>query len=533
MKAAGRRIVVVGAGMSGLTAAAYLSREGQEVLLIEKNSDVGGLLNSFKRDGYLFDAGPRSLINSGIVRPMIRQLGIDLELLPNVVSVGIEDEVIRITSKDSLKDYERLLKTMYPESIADIDTILSKIKAILKHMAVLYGIDNPNFKDLKNDKQFLVGELLPWFPKFLFSLYKMNRMNEPLEDFLGRLSADQSLMDIIAQHFFKKTPSFFALGYFYVYLDYLYPRNGTGELPRAMKQKILDWGGTIQADARITEVVPSEKTALDAHGRSYRYDRLVWCADLKTLYRCLKTDGLNPKVKANINKQKDLLLSKHGAESVFTLFLGVEEDPETFRSVCSEHFFYTPSRKGLGETHRSDIKKIIDDFPNKTQKEILRWLDAYCELTTYEISIPALRQKSLAPEGKTGLIISFLFEYELMKKIRDAGWYEEFKTEVEDRMVNVLSRSIYPGLKGKVRLRFSSTPISLFNRVGSSEGAIIGWSYETGVPAVSNLRKIASSVKTPVPGVLQAGQWTFSPAGIPTAILTGSFAAHRILKNKS
>lgn len=519
--------------MSGLTAAAYLSRERHQVLLIEKNSDVGGLLNSFKREGFLFDAGPRSLINSGIVRPMIHQLGIDLELLPNIVSVGIEDEVIRVTSKDNLMDYGRLLKKMYPESIEDIDAILSKIKKILKHMAVLYGIDNPNFKDLKKDKQFLVGELLPWLPKFLYSVLKMNRMNEPLEDFLGRLSANQSLIDIIAQHFFKRTPSFFALGYFYVYLDYLYPKNGTGELPKALKHKIIDWGGTIQTDTRITEVIPSENTVQDAHGRSYRYDRLVWCADLKTLYRCLKTDNLNPKVKANINRQKDLLLSKKGAESVFTLFLGVDEDPETFRSVCSEHFFYTPSRKGLGETHRSDLKRIIDDFHNKTREEILRWLDAYCELTTYEISIPALRQKSLAPEGKTGLIISFLFEYDLIKKIRDAGWYEEFKTEVENRMLNVLSRSIYPGLKDKVRLRFSSTPISLFDRVASSEGAIIGWSYETGVPAVSNLRKIASSVKTPVPNVLQAGQWTFSPAGIPTAILTGSFAAHRIMKNKS
>ena len=99
MNTAGRRILIVGAGMSGLTAAAYLSREGYDVQLVEKNRDVGGLVQSFERDGFVFDAGPRSVINAGIVGPMLRQLGIDLEFLPNVVSIGIEDEVIRVSSR--------------------------------------------------------------------------------------------------------------------------------------------------------------------------------------------------------------------------------------------------------------------------------------------------------------------------------------------------------------------------------------------------------------------------------------------------
>ena len=64
-------------------------------------------------------------------------------------------------------------------------------------------------------------------------------------------------------------------------------------------------------------------------------------------------------------------------------------------------------------------------------------------------------------------------------------------------MLNVLSRTIYPGLEDKVISRSASTPITIFDRVASSEGAIVGWSHEAGVPAVSDLRQIASSCQNP------------------------------------
>ena len=38
------------------------------------------------------------------------------------------------------------------------------------------------------------------------------------------------------------------------------------------------------------------------------------------------------------------------------------------------------------------------------------------------------------------------------------------------------------------------------------------------------------SILTPVPGVFQAGQWTYSPAGLPVSLLTGKIAANRVIK---
>jgi hypothetical protein len=68
--------------------------------------------------------------------------------------------------------------------------------------------------------------------------------------------------------------------------------------------------------------------------------------------------------------------------------------------------------------------------------------------------------------------------------------------------------------------------------VGTSEGAITGWTFENPAPVVQNILKMTKSVKTPIPNTLQAGQWVYSPSGVPIAILTGLASAKKIMKSK-
>ncbi|MGC9311242.1 MAG: phytoene desaturase family protein [Sediminispirochaetaceae bacterium] len=526
-------VLVVGGGMAGLTAAAYLSRGGYKVILTEKNGVCGGLVNSFTRDGFLFDAGVRALEDAGIILPMLKDLDIDLEFVRSPVTVGIEGEILHIESEESVQDYRELLRKLYPRSGNDIDRIIRLIRRIMKNMDVLYGIENPVFKDLKHDREYLFRTLLPWLLKFLFTVRKINRMDYPIEPFLEKITADASLRDIISQHFFKNTPTFFAMSYFSLYLDYLYPKGGTGALPGALEKKIAEFGGRIDTGTEIREVIPRESTAKDVHGREYAYGTLIWAADLKTLFRITRTDGLPADTVRRIECEGEKLLSRRGGDSVFTLFLTVDEAPESFRQIANGHFFYTPSKKGLGDLHRQRLREILGNWSRISKEEVLEWLDAFCRLNTYEISIPALKDPSAAPPGKTGLIVSLLFEYDLMKKIEASGWYEVFKGEIETRMVEVLSGSVFPMLKDKVISRFSYTPLSIERRIGSSEGAITGWSFEEPVPVVHRIQHGARSVRTPIPGVLQAGQWAYSPAGVPMSILTGKLAADRIMKGKN
>jgi phytoene dehydrogenase-like protein len=530
MKSRGKKVVIVGAGMAGLTAAAYLVKENYQVLLIDKNNRVGGLLSTFEKDGFYFDSGPRAFVNSGIVKPILKELDVHLEYLENTISIRVEKEQFFIDSMEKIKDYQQLLFQLYPENKEDIEKIISIISQLSEYTKVLYEFDNPNFGDVLQNKKFVFRKLIPWTFKFLNALRKFNQFNKPMEVYLKQLTNNQSLIDILTQFFFRQTPTYFALGYFYVYLDYFYPKGGTGVLASLIKERVLEGKGEIKLNKRIIEVNPSKSIVIDAEGESYRYDHLIWAADLKTLYQNLNPVDLDATLKKQLETQTLNVLSAKGAESVFILFLGVDRSPSYFQKNGGGHMFFTPSKEGLGEINRTERQILIENFDLKSKEDVLNWLEQFCRLNTYEVSIPVLRDPDLAPDGQAGIMISCLFDYDIFEKIKNAGWYDEFKEILENQIIKIFSTTVYKNLDQDVLFKFSSTPLSINKVSGSSEGAITGWSFESEVPVVNQLKDIPKSVLTPIPGVLQAGQWAYSPAGVPIAMLTGWYAFQKIKK---
>jgi all-trans-retinol 13,14-reductase len=69
------RVLVVGTGAGGLSASAFLAKQGFEVVALERSTHVGGLLNPYSREGYLFDPGVHYLRQCGPGQAMDRLLG--------------------------------------------------------------------------------------------------------------------------------------------------------------------------------------------------------------------------------------------------------------------------------------------------------------------------------------------------------------------------------------------------------------------------------------------------------------------------
>ena len=123
-------------------------------------------------------------------------------------------------------------------------------------------------------------------------------------------------------------------------------------------------GGEIRRETEITSVDPGRHQATDASGNVYQYKKLVWAADLKTLYRVADLTSLtDSKVLKGIEARKAALAGKIGGDSVFTLYLTVDLESAHFAQISSPHFFYTPSIIGLSQVSLDELRSADPKIP--------------------------------------------------------------------------------------------------------------------------------------------------------------------------
>ena len=70
-----RSVIVIGAGIAGISAAAHLARRGVDVTVVEKNPRAGGRCDQFTRGGHVFDTGPTLLIMPRVYEAEFAALG--------------------------------------------------------------------------------------------------------------------------------------------------------------------------------------------------------------------------------------------------------------------------------------------------------------------------------------------------------------------------------------------------------------------------------------------------------------------------
>lgn len=367
--------------MAGLSAAAYTARAGLEMVLIERRSKVGGLVDSFRRDGFTFDGGIRAFEDSGIVFPMLRDLGIDLPYVENPVTIGFADESVRLTSMSNLDDYLAMLKRFFPEESSGLDRIKQEILRVSQYMDVIYGIENLLFHG-EMDMEYLLKTLLHWFLKYQVNIRKAAKLDMPIRKHLRQFTSNESLIDMISQHFFQETPAFFALSYFGLYLDYRYPLGGTGMLPQKMRQLLEELGADLRLETEVTEVQADKHQLVLSNGETIRYRRLIWAGDLKSLYRMTKGESGQA-----FEHQRELTAASRGSDSVLSLYVAFDMAPEKLRECPGPHMFYTPHIEGLDSLEPWDRASGSSDSSGSSEaygsSDMKAWLERFFDLTTY------------------------------------------------------------------------------------------------------------------------------------------------------
>jgi phytoene dehydrogenase-like protein len=487
MKHNGRKIVIIGGGIAGLSAAVYALRCGYQVEILEMNDMAGGLATSWKRGGYTFETCLHWLVGSkpgGEMHDLWREL-FDFEKLSIINSeefVRIQDE-----SGDSLSiytDVDRLeaeLLRRAPQDAVAIHGFTGAVRSFgnFKMLDPAGGLAD-NWLNLLRD-----AHLFPLFGK----LSKMSgqeyakRFSDPLlRSFFG--DGEMGKMSAIAMVF---SLAFMNTG------NAGYAIGGSQAMIRLIENKIASLGGTIRFKAKVARILVEHDVAVGVElsdGTAIMADWVISAADgHSTIFDLLGGQFLDSAV-TKIYNEKELF------PSYLQVSLGVARDLS-------------------GQPY--SLTKLLD-APIK--------VDPATELDRASFRFFHF-DPTFAPPGKTA-ITSFLptpnFTYWTDLRLNDLNGYRDEKHRVAEAIIAELEKCV-PGIRPAIEVVDVSTPASVIRYTGNWKGSMEGWQIMPG----ASFRPLPNTL----PGLRRfhmVGQWVLPGGGLPSGPLTAKVALKAICK---
>jgi phytoene dehydrogenase-like protein len=114
-------VVVVGAGVGGLSAAAELGRAGLSVLVLEREAHAGGTAGCYRRRGFSFPMGPLGFSSPRLVRAQLARLGADDGLSFRHVGYEVRAYGLRTTISQPQAQLAAELKRRFPDEAEGIE----------------------------------------------------------------------------------------------------------------------------------------------------------------------------------------------------------------------------------------------------------------------------------------------------------------------------------------------------------------------------------------------------------------------------
>ena len=153
-----KKVIIIGGGISGLSAAWKLSEHGYDTHVIESDDQIGGLAKSIKIDNYILDIGPHSFFTE------------DKEIYDKIVGLFKGEESAIPYSKRSVKMYFRGKYVDYPLSVKSVLFQMGVTSSILSTLSFVKSyISSLSKKNQLEKKELTIEEwAIENFGKYLF-----------------------------------------------------------------------------------------------------------------------------------------------------------------------------------------------------------------------------------------------------------------------------------------------------------------------------------------------------------------------------
>ena len=479
-------VVVVGAGLGGLSAALRLAGAGRKVTVIERESVPGGRNGLLQSNGYSFDTGPTVLTMPSLIQDALACVGEDLKDWLELIPV---DPLYRAFYHDgTYLDVHADTRRMHDEIATKIG--LEEARGYEKYVDFvtdLYKYEMNDFIDRNIDSP--LNLLTPNLAK-LIALGGFKRLAPKVSEFL-KDPRTQKVYSFQAMYAGVSPQQALAIYAVIAYMDSVngvfFPKGGMHALPRALAGAAAKHGVTFKYDTAVTTLEKSNRrvvAAITDSGERIECDAIVLNPDLPIAYRNLL--GHTPR------KVKQLKYSP----SCVTMLVGTKK---SYDNLAHHNIHF-------GESWDQVFKELITDKKLMTDPSFL-------------VTIPSKDDPTLAPKDRSSYYILF----PTPNLDANIDWRTE-GPKYRDEMLRVMEHRGYEGFADSIEVEHLTTPLDWQER-GMERGAPFASAHTFFQTGPFRPRNMAEGFEN----VVFAGSGTQPGVGVPMVLISGRLAAERIV----
>lgn len=484
-----KKVIIVGAGISGLAAGIYAAQSGFDVTIYESHNIPGGASTSWRRGGYLFEGGMHWLTGSS-PKTQLNKFWREVGALNDNVPIYNRDPFFTFEYNGQTacmyRDVDQLRQhflSISPEDKQEIESLCRDIKKFSKVQMPLTDIKGVKVKKASKMPVSLILGMLPAIPRMGFY------SNKSVAEYSMRFQSP--LLRMLLQH--SIGPDYAANGLLFTIAtlasgDGGYPAGGSLAMAQRMAETFQSLGGSFRYKTTVEKVSISNGVADGVIiGGELKYsDAVIVTKDTLSAIDTFFDEPIHEPWAEQMRQNTKPMLNTY-------ICLGVEAD----LSDLPENVSFQPRTP----IECGNIKAEAIGFNNYA------------------------RYEGYAPKGCTALTAAIMGDsYDFWKECREKGTYATEKTKLAQAYIQALCEQ-YPQIKDKVAVWDVATPLTYERYLGSYKGS---W--------MTLMEKGQSNVTYPCkPDSIQnlyfAGQRLTSPGGLPVALSTGRTAVQYLCRD--
>jgi phytoene desaturase len=475
-------VVVVGAGLGGLSAALRLAGAGRRVTLLERESVPGGRNGLLETEGYSFDTGPTVLTMPDLIADCFDAVGesmsdwLTLEPLDPLYRAFYPDGSVLDTHPEPHAMADEIRRVIGPEEA-------SGYLRFVDFVSELYRLEQQHFIDRNLDSPFDL--VTPELAK-LVAMGGFRRLAPKVAQYL-KDPRTQRLFSFQALYAGMSPYDAFAIYAVIAYMDSVagvfFPKGGMHAVPRALAGAAEKHGVDLRYDTTVTgvETVGDRAVAvLTAEGERIAADVVVLNPDLPVARRDLLRRPLHRPLRYS--------------PSCALLLVG---SSATYSKIGHHNIHF-------GEPWAQTFRELVDDEVLPTDPSFL-------------VSNHTRSDPSLAPAGKQSYYVLFM-----TPNLHGGQDWERLAGPFRDEMVQHLEAAGYVGFGDAIEVESLTTPLDWEAR-GMQMGAPFASAHSFLQTGPFRPRNIWGQ------NVVFTGSGTQPGVGVPMVLVSGRLAAERVL----